>query len=384
MRQALTVGFEEEFLLVDVDGAPLPRADEVLSWLRANLEAGDSTRFKPELKPFQVEAVTLVHTNIAALRTDLSTARSRLAKAGHDCELAVLPVGSAPTRYGAGGDIDEVGRYALISDRYREMTRTYAACGAHVHVGVEDLDQAVAVVNHLRPWLPSLIAVGANSPFHDRRDSGYSSWRVAEQARFPGSGLPPYARSADDYDNRVATLVECGVLIDQHMSFWLARPSESYPTVEVRAADTAATVDDAVLQAVLTRGLVQTALRKLAEGIEGPRIDDQVGAAAVWSAARYGLTGPAIDPIEQIQVPAVHMLGSLIAWIADALEESDDAAVTRQLLTALHHHGTGAARQRIAARMGGGLVDAFRLTCEGMPLSADGHDSSASSAQTTP
>jgi carboxylate-amine ligase len=380
MLQALTVGLEEEFLLVDVDGAPLPRADEVLGWLQANLEAGDSVRFKP----VQVEAVTLVHTDIAALRTDLSTARGRLAKAGHDCKLAVLPVGSAPTRYGTAGDIDAIGRYALIADRYREMTRTYTACGAHVHVGVDNQDQAVAVVNHLRPWLPSLIAVGANSPFHDGRDSGYS-WRVAEQARFPGSGLPPYAHSDDDYDNRVATLVECGALIDQHMSFWLARPSEIYPPVEVRAADTAATVEDAVLQAMLTRDLVQTALRKLAEGIEGPHIDDQVAAAAVWSAARYGLTGPAIDPIEQIQVLAMHMLGSLIAWIADAIEESDGTAVTRQLLTALHHHGTGAARQRIAARMGGGdLVDAFRLTCEGMPLSADGHDSSASSAQTTP
>ncbi|MFE3260057.1 hypothetical protein ACFXPS_25675 [Nocardia sp. NPDC059091] len=90
MRQALTVGFEEAFLLVDdVDGAPLPRADEVLSWLRANLGADDSARFEPGPKPVRVEAVTLGHTNIAALRTDLSTACGSLA---NDCKLAVLPV----------------------------------------------------------------------------------------------------------------------------------------------------------------------------------------------------------------------------------------------------------------------------------------------------
>jgi carboxylate-amine ligase len=292
----------------------------------------------------------------------LGSARATLADAGRACGVAVLPIGTAPVRHSSAAAPAISGRHAVMHDRYREMTREYDVCGLHVHVGVDDADLAVAVVNHLRPWLPTLLAVGGNSPFHAGRDSGYSSWRTAEQARFPGSGLPPFARSADDYDDELAKLVECGVLVDKRTSFWLARPSQVFPTVEVRAADAAATVDDAVLQAVLTRGLVRSALRRLDSGIEGPHIDEQVGAAAVWSAARHGLTGAAVDPIEETQVPAVHLLGALVAWIADDLEEVGDLALAQQLLATVQRHGTGAARQRVAARLGmRDLVDALAL-----------------------
>ncbi|WP_327145953.1 carboxylate-amine ligase [Nocardia sp. NBC_01327] len=367
MEDRRTVGFEEEFLLVDANGVPAPKADLVLDWLRANLDPDESERFKPELQKVQIESVSGVHTSMKALHAELSTARQRLGAAADRCELAVLPVGTAPA-CGAAADVTTHSRYERIHHRYGEMTRSYTACGAHVHVGIDDAEQAVAVVNHLRPWLPILVAIGANSPFHHGRDSGYSSWRIAEQARFPGAGLPPFSRSAADYRERIAVLRECGVLIDDHMSFWMARPSDAFPTVEVRAVDTAATVDDAVLQALLTRGLVHTAIRKLDAGIEGPALDDQVAAAAVWTAARYGLDGPAIDPIGQIQVPAVRMVEKLTAWIADELEEVGDTAEATRLLTAVHQHGTGAARQRIAAVSGlPGLVESFRLTGEFAP-----------------
>ncbi|MFD6356478.1 carboxylate-amine ligase [Nocardia tengchongensis] len=357
-----TVGVEEEFLLVDARGGLIAKSGAMLSWLRANVEVTEPARFKPELQPVQIEAVSSVHTEMAALCADLTTMRGDLVAAGRACGAVVLPVGTAPRLWDPQPDAHADGRHANIHDRYREMMRVYTACGLHVHVGVDEPDLAVGVVNHLRPWLPTLIAVGANSPFHNGRDSGYSSWRVAEQAQFPGAGLPPFARSADDYDDRIATLVDCGVLLDEHMSFWLARPSDAYPTVEVRAADTAATIDDALLQAVLARGLVHSALTKLAVGVEGPRFDEQVGAAAVWSAARHGLTGPAIDPIGEGRVPASHMLEGLIGWIADEVEESGDIALLRRLLRMLNRHGTGAARQRLAARSGfGDLVAALRL-----------------------
>lgn len=249
-----------------------------------------------------------------------------------------------------------------------------------MHIGVDDPDLAVAIVNHLRPWLPTLIAAGSNSPFHDGHDSGYSSWRIAAKARFPGSGLPPYARSADEFESRVATLVECGVLVDDRMTFWLARPSAEFPTVEVRAADSAATVGDAMLQAVLTRGLVRTAIRKLSEGVEGPRIDQHVGAAAVWTAAKYGLTGPAVDPIEEVRVPATHMLSMLVAWIADELDELGDIPLTRQLLAMLESQGTGAVRQRAAARPGlRDLVAAFKLKDNGIGQSRSARSQTAES-----
>lgn len=361
--QARTVGLEEEFLLVDQEGRPVPEFDALCGWLTDKLDAADSARFKQQPHPIQIEAISGVHTGMAALTAELLAARTTLAAAGAACGVTVLPVGAAPRATDDDAPLPCADRYTRIHDRYRGLLHDYTGCDTRVHVGVADPDRAVAVVNHLRPWLPTLLAVGANSPFHRGRDSGYSSWRGATRARFPGSGLPPYARSADDYDARIATLIECGTLVDEHTSFWLARPSKLYPTVEVRAADTAATVDDALLQAVLTRGLVQTALHRLDEGVEGPRIDEQVGAAAIWAAARYGLAGPAVDPIEEIRVPAILMLRSLVAWIADALADAGDTALAKRLLRTVERHGTGAARQRAAAAPGlAHLVAEFRLT----------------------
>ncbi|MFF2554762.1 YbdK family carboxylate-amine ligase [Nocardia sp. NPDC058058] len=368
MRAIRTVGFEEEFLLVGPEGEVLASSGAVLSWLHANLDASAAARFKPELQLVQVEAVSEVHTDMSGLRDDVVFAREQLAAAGDACEVAVLPIGTAPLDWHPPTEAAIPGRYARIHDRFEAMMRGYTACGAHVHVGVESPDLAVAVVNHLRPWLPTLIALGANSPFHGGRDTGFASWRVAEQSRFPGFGLPPFARSADDYDDRIAVLIDCGVLVDDHMSFWLARPSDAYPTVEIRAVDACASVDDAILQAVLSRGLVQTALGQLAAGIEGPRFDAQLGAAAVWSAARYGLDGPAVDPVQEIRVPAIHLLDRLLDWITPGLEELGDMNMARGLLNRVRRMGTGADRQRVAARSGlAGVVDLLRLEGSAVP-----------------
>ncbi|TSD99494.1 YbdK family carboxylate-amine ligase [Skermania sp. ID1734] len=341
-----TVGVEEEFALVDAAGRLAPRRTAVLRRL-----VGSVGIFKPELHTAQVESVTPVRTDVEALRADLTTARSELAAAAaaEGCRVvpAGMPVGpamqQAPAPRAPGPD-----RHARIRQLYAGAVGDYCACGCHVHVGVVDLDTAVAVVNHLRPWLPSLIALSANSPFQHGLDTGYASWRVVEQSKFPGFGIPPYLASAADYRERVGRLVECGILADERMSVWLARPSQVFTTVEVRAADVGLRVADALLQAVLVRGLVGSALRDLAAGIEGPVIDNQIGAAAVWSAARYGLDGPAIDPINEIQVPARTLVETMFAAIAPDLDELGDLDLARALLDAVLREGNGAYRQRCA------------------------------------
>jgi carboxylate-amine ligase len=175
---------------------------------------------------------------------------------------------------------------------------------------------------------------------------------MIEQSRFPGSGVPPAFSSAADHDRAVDRLVDCGVLADPAMSFWLARPSPHLPTVEVRAADAAATADDAVLQAAITRALVGAALHDLSAGREAPDVDPAVCAAAVWNAARYGLEGPAIHPFEERQVPVRRLLGDLMHRVEPALEEAGDLTEARALLAWVLRTGSGADRQRRAASHG--------------------------------
>jgi carboxylate-amine ligase len=210
----------------------------------------------------------------------------------------------------------------------------------------------VAVVNHLRPWLPTLLALSVNSPMHLGADSGYASWRMITQARFPGAGTPPWVGSAAAYDEQVARLVDCGALVDERQSFWLARPSPWLPTVEFRVADAALDVSEAVVQAALSRALVRTALAELAAGRAGPLLDDQVAAAAVWSAARHGLAGPGVDVHAGKQLPATELLNRLLDWTRPALTELGDLPLVEAGLQAVLAGGTGAERQRRALACG--------------------------------
>ena len=133
-------------------------------------------------------------------------------------------------------------------------------CGCHVHVAVPDREAAIQVGNRLRPWLPLLLAVTANSAIYRNTDTGYASWRSILWQRWPVAGPPPQFDSADEYDAVVRQLLDTGAMLDDGMVYWDVRPSANFPTVEVRVADVPATVAETVLFAALVRGAVMTAL----------------------------------------------------------------------------------------------------------------------------
>jgi carboxylate-amine ligase len=343
--QARTFGVEEEFLLVDpATGRTAPGAAEVLRIASGHPPAAADAALHTELLATQVEAATGRCRSLDELATQLTHARRQLGAAAASAGLWLVPSGTAVL----GGDTAATAheRFAGIADRFAEVVREYQACGCHVHVGVPDLETAVAVVNHLRPWLPTLLALSANSPFHHGRDTGYASWRMIEQARFPGAGVPPWFDSAGDYTAQVGRLVEQGVLLDEAMTFWLARPSAHLPTVEFRVADTAIDVPGALLQAALSRALVVTALAELDRGRTAFPVEAQTAAAALWSAARYGLGGPGVHPVLAKRVPATELLDDLLACVTPALEAAGDLVAVRELVAGVLRDGTGAERQR--------------------------------------
>ncbi|WP_030457078.1 carboxylate-amine ligase [Herbidospora cretacea] len=345
-----TFGVEEEFLLVDgVTGEPAPEVEKVLA--DAGPHPGTGGAYSAELFQTQVEAATGVCADLPALRAQLSGARTRLAEAAHAHGLRLVSTGT-PVLPGSAPPVSAGDRYAGIVEAHRATISDYQCCGCHVHVGVPDRETGVAVLNHVRPWLPTLVALGANSPYDKGRDSGFASWRIAEQLRFPGAGLPPRFADLGHYDETVAQFVECGVLVDPAMTFWVARLGVRTPTVEIRAADAAGHVDDALLQALLTRALVTTALTDLAAGREGPALPEPVCTAALFNAARNGLAGAGICPSEGREVPATELADRLLTHVRDALEESGDLGEARRLLEWIRREGTGADRQRRAAERG--------------------------------
>jgi carboxylate-amine ligase len=354
----VTVGVEEEFLLVDAATLrTAPHAAAVLARAAKGPEPTTGMRFQPELAATQVEVATGICTDLGNLRRQLVDARARLAAAARAEGVRLVATGN-PVLGRDRVPIMPGEHYARIAGILAGAVKGYESCGCHVHVGVADRELAVAVVNHLRPWLPTLLALSVNSPFDQGRDSGYESWRIQVQARFPGAGVPPWFPSVKAYDGRLDWLVETGVLADTGTTFWLARPSPRLPTVEVRAADAASTVDEAILQAALARALVLTALYELSAGREASPVSDHLCTAALWSAARYGLAGPGIHPFEERRVASRRLLDELLRHVWPALEVSGDDKAVRTLLRTLGRRGTGAARQRRAAARGlSGVVD---------------------------
>lgn len=348
----ITVGVEEEFLLLHpASGEPVTRAAEVLGAAGRHAWADSGGGFHRELFQTQIEAATGVCRTLGELREQLDYGRVRLAGAARWQDLELASTGT-PIMTGQPPALTPGERFEHIGRVYAGVVADYQSCGCHVHVGVADRATAVAVLNHLRPWLPVLVALSANSPYGHAGDSGYASWRMVQQSRFPGSGVPPVFDSATDYDRTVTSLVEAGVLADRSMSFWLARLGSRLPTVEVRAADAVATVDDAVLQAALSRALVRTALTDLAEGRAPAAPSDQLCAAAVWNAARYGMDGPGVDLVEERPRPAWELAEALLEHVGAALEAAGDLVEVKGLLEQTRHEGTGAARQRRAAVQG--------------------------------
>lgn len=364
-RNALRVGVEEEFLLYDVrTGELAARAPALIEMLE---HSGSSAR--SELQSTQVEVATEPSRSLKSITSGLLQNRKRLTAAAHELGLAVVPAGLPPGASPLHTPVDDP-RYRKMFERYGAAAQHYQGCGTHVHVEVPDRDVAVAVLGHIRPWLPLLVAIGGNSPYCHETDTHFSSWRIAMQRRYPLAGLPPLLRSAAEYDATVAALVEVGALEDQHTCFWLARLSDKYPTIEIRASDVGLTADDSALQAALSRAIVLSALRDADSGMAPPVIDQQWADAAVWAAARFGLNGPLIDPVRREQLPATAMLAILLEKTTDALCEAGDYYNARTLLSGVKRRGTGSQLQRTAGSSGPkavlGLLTMASCTAEGL------------------
>jgi carboxylate-amine ligase len=244
-----------------------------------------------------------------------------------------------------------------------------AVCGCHVHVGVPDRETAIQVCNHLRPWLPVVQAMFVNSPFAAGADTGQASWRAMQLDRWPGLGPTPWFASAADADRTIEMLVSAGVMLDETLVLWHARPSAKYPTVEVRIADVCPSVADTVLLTALVRALVGTALEDIAAGRRALDVPDGVLWAAHWNAARSGLGGTLLDPSRERARPAWDLVGELVETVTPALARHGDLATAHDLLECLRALGTGAERlRREHARTGDlseTLMDAARRTVAG-------------------
>ncbi|MFE9451877.1 glutamate--cysteine ligase [Streptomyces sp. NPDC006739] len=350
----LTVGVEEEFLLVD----PITRAVSPHGPQVATTAAGElGHRVGTELTRYQVEGRTEPHTRLAEAAEELRATRAALSRAAAGRGLRIASSGSPIIGLATPVPLTPGPRYAESLSLFRALDDEQSACACHVHVGVADPREAIEVSNHLRPWLPTLTTLTANSPYWAGRDTGYASWRTINWGRWPVAGPPPYFESPAHFQDLVEELILTRTVMDRGGLYWDIRPSHHLPTVEVRVADAGLTTEDTILLAAVIRALVTTALAAVRAGEEAPRPAPELLRAACWRAARDGLTGHALDPITRRLIPQTTQAERMLRILSPALRRNGDLDLVRTQWGRLRTHGSGADRQRAAYRRRSSLHD---------------------------
>ncbi|MFJ9041777.1 glutamate--cysteine ligase [Streptomyces sp. NPDC102406] len=348
----ITVGVEEEYLLLDPDTClPVPLAEQVRTAAGLGPIAEDG-EIQPELLQAQVEVATPVCTGLDEVGGHLLRLRHALGTAAekNGCRLAAC--GVAPFRTEAPVPVTHDARYLALRTQAPQLVAEQLVNGMHVHAAVPDKETGVAVLSRVRVWLPTLVAMSANSPLWDGKDTGFASWRTVVFGRWPVSGPPPRFTSLDDHDRRIRSLLETDTITDTGQLYWQARLSERYPTIEVRCADVQLRADAAVMFAGLVRALVATALREQEAGVPLPDCPHELLQAMNWHAARHGLAGRLVDPSGRTR-PAGDVLCALLDHVTPALDEAGDTREVTSLVHRLLQEGTPADRQRRALAEGG-------------------------------
>lgn len=349
-RDRLTFGVEEEFLLVDAQSrVAAARADQVLSAARPVL--GD--QIEGEFYLTQLETHSRPCATTDELRRDLARCRRVAADAAAEvaCRLVAAPCAILTRR---PLPIRKYGRYLRLAEHLGPVL-TAADCeisGCHIHLGSLERGDALALSAHLRPWLPVLQALATNAPFAAGEDTGWASRRGYSYGRWPTVAPAPIL-DEEGYDKRVEELIASGVILDRAMLYWYARPSERYPTLEIRVADVNGDLDTTVLLAVLLRALATGLLADADRDAPAPAIDDARLTENHHRASRHGLAARLFDPVTGADQPVPVLLDALLERAEPALEALGDLPFAAATLHRLLREGNGADRQRaVYARTG--------------------------------
>jgi carboxylate-amine ligase len=307
--RSYTVGVEEEVMLLDPDdGWALARGiDDILPRLSPELAAHAA----PETQDSVLELATTPHDGVEEAAAQLSAIRARLARELGPLGLRAAGAGTHPVAVWNDVRISGGERHQQVYGSMRELARREPTFGLHVHVGVTDPEDAIALYNRLRCHLPLLLALSANSPYWQGRDTGLSSARTPIFQAFPRVGVP---RAFDSYEHYVATvdlLLRSGAFPEPTYLWWDVRPQPRFGTVEVRVMDVQPT-------SAFTRALVAL-VQSIAslELEEGYHVDEVVGTIEIlvenrFVASRDGMEALLIDPLRETRVPARVELARLL------------------------------------------------------------------------
>ena len=289
----LTIGVEEEYLLVD----PVTRevATDPPPELFQQCEVSIRDLVRPEFMTSQIEVGTPVCHNIRQVRDELVMLRGTVAEVAQRFDLAPCAASTHPFSEWQDQKHTDKERYNILARDMQATARRLLICGMHVHVGIDDDELRIDLMNQVSYFLPHLLALSTSSPFWRGEDSGLKSYRLSVFDELPRTGLPERFDSYGEYQRHVAVLVDAGLLKDASMLWWDVRPSCRFQTLEMRITDVCPLIDDAVAIAALYVCLVRMLYRLRRENQRWREYAAMLIDENRWRAKRYGLDAGLVD-----------------------------------------------------------------------------------------
>ena len=342
MEPAFTLGLEEEYLLVDRKTRDIARNPPEAMLAACQEQAPD--RIHPEFLRCQIEVGTPVCTTLAEARRELGALRATVAGVARDHDLAPIAASTHPFAAWEPQKHTNRDRYNMLARDLGAPARRLMICGMHVHVGIEDDDLRIDLMNQVRYFLPHLLALSTSSPFWRGQDMERKSYRLAVWNELPRTGMPDSFQSFGEYQQQVNVLVRAGIIEDASKLWWDIRPSQRFPTLEMRITDVCTRLDDAVTVAALFRCLLRMLWRLRLRNVVWRPYKNLLIEENRWRAQRYGLDDGLVDFGRGTIVPYADLMEELIELTRDDAEHFDcvaEVAHARDII----RRGTSAHRQ---------------------------------------
>lgn len=342
VEPAFTVGVEEEYLLVDVETREV--ATDPPKSMFDECEARIRDLVRPEFLTSQIEVGTRPFRTVKEVRQDLAWLRRTVADVASKHGLAPIAASTHPFSEWQSQKTTDKARYHVLARDMQAVARRLLICGMHVHVGIEDDELRIDVMNQVSYFLPHLLALSTSSPFWRGEDSGLKCYRLSVFDELPRTGLPSRFESFGEYKRHVDVLVDGGIFEDASMIWWDVRPSAKFPTLEMRITDVCTLLDDSMAIAALYQCIVRMLYRFRRANQRWREYDNMLIDENRWRAKRYGIDEGLIDFGRGCVVPCSDLLEELIemtAQDAEALGCVDQVHHCRRIV----QRGTSAHRQ---------------------------------------
>ena len=338
---SLTIGIEEEYQIID------PVTRELKSYITEIL-AEDVVllgEVKPELHQSMVEVGSKVCHTPADLRAELVRLRGMVMDLAAKSGLVIAAAGTHPFSSWMTQEITPLERYAGVKNDLQDLAQQLLIFGTHIHVGIEDQDFLIDVMNVSRYLLPHVLALSTSSPFWMGRRTGLKSYRSIVFRNFPRTGVPPLLKNYGEYEELLDSLVQTKCVPDGSKIWWDARPHHAFPTLEFRVCDVCTRVEEAVCLAAILQAIVAKVWKLRRDNLTFRLYPSSMVEENKWRAVRFGLDGKLIDFGKTKELPARELVTEMLQWFIDDVLDELGSRKEVEYAFEIMRHGSSADRQ---------------------------------------